>query len=279
MIRLLVGTVALAFVALTTPTIAAKAPPVVTPPIYNWTGCYLGGNVGWTSAHTSGILAIYNGFLLGEPPSSFWLGAGNTPSFIGGGQVGCNYQSGQFVFGIEGDADWRRLSRTGYLLPGVVASSNGEFGNFSLTSNWQASLRGRLGYAVDRTLWYATGGIAWTRLSFRGNLSIFNDDDGDIGTYNIAPVSKTPVGWTLGGGVEYAVREDVTIGLEGRYNRYGSQHFNTLAVPDPAPIFPATGDLNVNSSEIIGKVNFRFNSNSQSTEPPQMRTPPMRTNR
>ena len=274
MSRLLVGTVALAFVALTTPTIAAKAPP----PIYNWSGCYFGGNVGWTSAHTSGTLTVDNGSLpgVGEPPSWFSLGAGNASSFIGGGQVGCNYQSGQFVFGIEGDADWRRLSRTGYLLPGLQASSHSESGNFSLTSKWQASLRGRLGYAVDRTLWYATGGIAWTRLSFRGNLSIFNDDDGDIGTYNIAPVSKTAVGWTLGGGVEYAVREDVTIGLEGRYNRYGSQHFNTLAVPDPAPIFPATGDLNTNSSEIIGKVNFRFNSNSQSTEPPPMR--PMRKN-
>ena len=136
MIRLLVGTVALAFVALTTPTIAAKAPPIVTPPIYNWTGCYIGGNVGWTSAHTSGILNIDNGSpaLGGPAPSSFSLGAGNTPSFIGGGQLGCNYQSGQFVFGIEGDADWRRLSRTGYLLPGAVASSNDEFGNFSLTS-------------------------------------------------------------------------------------------------------------------------------------------------
>ena len=181
MSRLLVGTVALAFVALTTPTIAAKAPP----PIYNWSGCYFGGNVGWTSAHTSGILNIDNRSpaLGGPAPSSFSLGAGNTPSFIGGGQVGCNYQSGQFVFGIEGDADWRRLSRTGYLLPGLQASSHSESGNFSLTSKWQASLRG----------------------------------------------------------------------------------------PDPAPIFPATGDLNVNSSEIIGKVNFRFNSNSQSTEPPPMR--------
>jgi len=283
MSRLLVRTVAVVFAALTTPTIAAKAAPVVTPPIYNWSGCYFGGNVGWQSARTSGILNIDNGSLaLGGPvpggpaPSSFSLGAGNTPSFIGGGQVGCNYQSGQFVFGIEGDADWRRLSRTGYLLPGAVASSRfDEFGNFSLTSNWQASLRGRLGYAVDHTLWYATGGIAWTRLSLRAHVSLLFDLMEDSGLYDTAPVS-TPVGWTLGGGVEYAVREDVTIGLEGRYTRYGSHHFNTLAVPDPAPIFPATGDLNVNSSEIIGKVNFRFNSNSQSTEPPPMR--PMRRN-
>ena len=279
MSRLLVRTVAVVFAALTTPTIAAKAAPVVTPPIYNWSGCYFGGNVGWQSARTSGILNIDNGSLaLGGPvpggpaPSSFSLGAGNTPSFIGGGQVGCNYQSGQFVFGIEGDADWRRLSRTGYLLPGAVASSRfDEFGNFNLTSNWQASLRGRLGYAVDHTLWYATGGIAWTGLRLRAHLHIAEDDEPDIVPYDMVPVSKTAVGWALGGGVEYAVREDVTIGLEGRYTRYGSHDFNTLAVPDPAPIFPATGDLNVNSSEIIGRVNFRLNSNSQSTEPPPMR--------
>jgi outer membrane immunogenic protein len=266
MIRLSAGTVAVAFAALTTPTIAAKAAPVVTPPIYNWTGCYFGGNVGWTSAHTSGTLTADDG----DPPSSFGLGAGNTPFFIGGGQVGCDYQSGQFVFGIEGDADWRGLSRTGYLLPGAAAISNADSGNFSLTSKWQASLRGRSGYAVDHTLWYATGGIAWTGVSLGAKLDIENESAPATGPYDLARVSKTAVGWTLGGGVDYAVREDVTLGLEGRYNRYGSHHFDTWAVSDPAA-FPATGDLNVNSSEIIGKVNFRFNSNSQSTEPPPMR--------
>ena len=270
MSRLLLRAVALAFVALTTPTIAAKAPPVVTPPIYNWTGCYFGGNVGWTSAHSSGILTVDNRSAAVEAPSSFGLGAGNTSFFIGGGQVGCDYQSGQFVFGIEGDADWRGLSRTGSLLPGAAAISNADSGNFSLTSKWQASLRGRSGYAVDHTLWYATGGIAWTGLSLRAHLTL-EDPFENLTPYDIIPVSKTAIGWTLGGGVEYAVRADVTLGLEGRYNRYGSHHFNTWAVPDPAPIFPATGDLNVTGSEIIGKVNFRFNSNSQSTEPPPMR--------
>jgi outer membrane immunogenic protein len=268
MSRLLVGAAVLVFVALTTPTIAAEVPPVVTPPIYNWSGCYFGGNAGGQSAHPSGTFNVY--YDSPRPPESFVFSAGNSASFIGGGQMGCNYQSGQLVFGVEGDADWRRLSRTGSLVPGFI----GESGYFSLTSNWdfcnwQVSIRSRLGYAVDRMLWYATGGVAWTRLSLGANVLI---NAPAPGPYNIATVTEVSVGWILGGGVEYAVGERVTLGLEGRYTRYRSQHFNTLAtlaVPD-LPL-PATGDLNVNSSGIIGKANFKFSSNSQSTEPPQMR--------
>ena len=89
--------------------------PVVT--AYNWTGCYIGGNVGGKWARTSGPP-------MSQGPRSAWPqrrarhGAdrprGLAPAFIAGGQVGCNYQpvGSNWVFGIEGDFDWHRLSRT-----------------------------------------------------------------------------------------------------------------------------------------------------------------------
>lgn len=256
-------------------------PPVVAPPLYNWTGCYVGGNAGgkWW-ANTSGTINIPPIDGVTSSTTSFDFNA-NSGSFIGGGQVGCNYQVGQFVFGIEGDGDWQHLSKTGTFVetsgdPGVTTN-----GSFSLTSEWQASLRGRFGYAVDRVLWYATGGVAWTNVSLSGNerfttttvipcvpitagicepgTGITTSTTTGIG---IVSVSKTAVGATAGGGFEYALTEHLTLGLEGRYTWYGSQHLNTSAI-DPIPV-PVS--LNLNTAEVIAKLNWKFGGNEERRE-------------
>jgi len=233
----------------------------VAPVAYNWTGCYVGGNASVRWANTSGTLNILPGGDL--PGDSFDLSGVNSDigSFIGGGQVGCDYQTGQLVFGIEGNADWQPLSR-------MVTFVESE-GTFNLTSNWQTSLRGRLGYAADRVLWYATGGVAWTRVS-SDEISFMSPVTGDL--VNIVPFSKTAVGLTAGAGFEYAIADQVTIGLEGRFIWYGSQSFNTLATD----IAPVTGSLNLNTAEIIGKINWRFGGGGEPPEPPE---PPERRER
>src|ERR1700739_2771117 len=73
-----------------------KAPPIVPPPLFSWTGVYLGGNLGaaWTNRSVTHILFGVNG------------SPNNNATFIGGGQVGANYQFGSFVAGVEGDFDW-----------------------------------------------------------------------------------------------------------------------------------------------------------------------------
>jgi outer membrane immunogenic protein len=246
-------------------------PPAVAPPPYNWTGCYIGGNVGgkWW-ANTSGTVNISPGIDAVTSTTSFDFSA-NSGSFIGGGQVGCNYQVGQFVFGIEGDGDWQHLSRTGTLVETSGEPDLTTNGSFSLSSDWQASLRGRFGYAVDRVLWYATGGVAWTNVSLSGNESFttctFISGICVPGTsittaVGIVPVSKTAVGGTAGGGFEYGVTDQLTLGLEGRYTWYGSQHFNTTAI-DPVPV---SGGLNLNTAEIIGKLNWKFGGNEERRE-------------
>jgi outer membrane immunogenic protein len=258
--RLLFGAVAIASVALAAPTFAAdmpvKAPPsVAAPSAYNWNGCYFGGNGGGKWLHTSGSLD-----LLG---SSFDVTGGSSGSLIGGGQLGCNYQISQLVFGIEGDADWQHLSRTvtfGSNTPLGLITTNGAA---NVTSNWQASVRTRLGYAAGNVLWYATGGVSFTRATFSGAGSFcFLDPCPPLEPFDIVPVSKTLVGGTAGLGFEYAMGPQLTLGLEARYTWYGSQNFNTI-VTDP---MPAVGNMNLNSSEIMGKVNWKFGSNEQPRE-------------
>jgi outer membrane immunogenic protein len=261
-------------------------PPPPAPPLYNWNGCYVGGNTGgkWW-AHTSGTVNIAPGIDAVTSTTSFDFNA-NSGSFIGGGQVGCNYQVGQFVFGIEGDADWQHLSRTGTLFetsgqPGLTTN-----GSFSLKSDWEASLRGRFGYAADRVLWYATGGVAWTQVSLSGNQRFTSTTPCELvfpvslppfcaaGTgpgfstttsFGIIPVSKTPVGATVGAGFEFAITDQLTLGLEGRYTWYGSQHFNT-STTDPLVV---VGSLNLNTAEFIGKLNWKFGGNEERRERPE----------
>ncbi len=247
------------------PVKAPSPPPAVVPPPYNWNGCYVGGNAGGKWANSSGNVDIPPGPGLPATTTPFDLSGGNNNgSFIGGGQLGCNYQISQIVLGIEGDADWQHLSRTGTLIEAAGGPSGPGFstsGSFNLTSNWQTSLRGRFGYAVGGVLWYATGGVAWTRESFAGDATFVFP--GETIALNIVPVSKTVVGATAGGGLEYAVTDQLTLGLEGRYTWYGSQHFDTFATD----ILPGvTGSLNLNTAEIIGKLNWKFSGTEERRE-------------
>jgi outer membrane immunogenic protein len=270
--RLLLGTVALASVS--TPAFAADLPvlvpfPVAAPVAYNWTGCYIGGNVGgeWANTSGSGNFGPFPLPLLTSSTSFDFRGGGS--SFIGGGQLGCNYQTGQFVFGIEGDADWKHLSRTGNFvsapkppIPLSFADDTAD-GSLSLTSNWQDSLRARLGYATGPILWYATGGVAFTKVSVSGH-SIFrtSENDFDAAPVDIVPISKTVVGGTAGAGFEYALGPQVTLGFEARYTWYGSQNFNTVATDVNTPF---TISPNLNTAEIMGKVNWRFGGGEEPT--------------
>jgi opacity protein-like surface antigen len=92
-------------------------------------------------------------------------------------------------------------------------------------------------------------------------ISIFSND------VNIVPFSETAVGLTAGAGVEYAVADHLTIGLEGRFTWYGSRNFNTAATD----ITPVTGNLNLNTAEIMGKVNWRFGGGEEPQEPQEQR--------
>jgi outer membrane immunogenic protein len=267
MMRMWFTSVALAALV-AAPAIAAdmpvKARPVAPPAQFDWSGCYLGGHVGWKSAHTSGSVNVAPA--AGPPAatgaSSFPLIADDSSSVVGGGQVGCNMQSGQFVYGIEGDVgahDWNASRIVGagavpvFFVPGDV---------FDVSSRWQASLRGRIGYAWDRTLLYATGGVAFTRVRTAANFIAFGGFPATVATE-----SDTLVGGTVGGGLEYAFNTNWSAGIEGRYTWYGNHTFNsgalaTFGFPPGGPFtFAATTQtLKFDTAEVVAKLNYRFNT-------------------
>ena len=139
----------------------------------------------------------------------------NSSGVIGGAHVGYNLQLTQFVIGLEGDVDGSSLSKT---VSGAVFPLGGALGLVSTTlntnTNVQGSIRGRVGYAWDRVLVYATGGVAFAGInSDLWTSTLFGP------SYDAA--SNTRVGWTVGGGLEYAVTNNWSIRAEYRYANFG----------------------------------------------------------
>jgi outer membrane immunogenic protein len=170
---------------------SAKGPPIYAPPpppIFTWTGLYIGGQVGYEWGYD------------GVNVAGVGLPSYAPNGVVGGGHLGYNYQIGQFVVGLEGDVNGSNY--TG-------ASTFGALG-YSSTVNVDGSVRGRVGVAWDRALFYATGGAAFAGFQDRYT----------VGAATGAP-NSTQVGWTVGGGVEYAIDPNWSIRAEYRYTDYG----------------------------------------------------------
>lgn len=237
-----------------------KAPPAAAPE-FSWTGFYIGGNLGGKWAETNGSVDIPKATGPGgaSPSSTLPLGSITSATFMGGGQVGYNYQVGHIVIGIESDADahhWNATRTVAGVRPLLFAPGD----SFAVSSRWEASLRGRIGYAWDHALIYLTGGVALTNASAGAN---FVATGGFPAT--IASDSKALSGNTFGGGLEFAVTNNWSLGAEGRFTWYRTSTYNagtlaTVGSPTTGPFTfaPATQTLNLNTVEVLGKINYRF---------------------
>jgi outer membrane immunogenic protein len=238
--------------------LAVKARPMPVM-LYNWTGCYIGLSAGGKGASISETVrtAAVGPFAA----SQLDLGRRDAESWIAGGQVGCNYQfASNWVIGIEGDAHAQNWGDSFPLAGAVVAPFvNGSL--FDLHSSWQASARGRLGYAINRTLFYGTAGAAWTEL----RSSVTWLPNGALPGV-ISNRTRTLTGVTVGAGVEHAVTDNFTLGLEGRYTWYERERLDLGLVPVgfiPAalPVIAngnAYRDVKLETGEIMVKANWKF---------------------
>ena len=214
-------------------------PPVVVPLPFSWSGFYVGGNLGAAWSHRS------------LTDSRFGLqfdNGNNNATFVGGGQVGFNYQINNFVLGAEGDFDWAaKNSNTG---TGVVIPNVGTIG---VTSNnrWISSLAARFGVAVDRLLFYGKAGGGWVGAD---GFTLTNS----TGASFLAASSRTDSGWLAGGGVEWAITDAWSARLEYDYLGLGNR---TFTVPLGSPILPGdtftTHNRNVQMATV--GINYRFN--------------------
>jgi outer membrane immunogenic protein len=194
-------------VLMTTQVLAAdmpvKAPPTAPVPIYSWTGCYAGANIGGIWEHDSTPITLFDptgiatvAFTNGRIASGFGY---DRSSALGGGQVGCDFQVTNWVAGIETDFDGSGLN-------GRATSNTAVLGFLPLTSavtqklDWMGTTRVRLGVAAGNgVLLYGTAGVAYAGVRD----SYFQSDAAAGGPVSIfASDSTTLFGWTSGGGAE-----------------------------------------------------------------------------
>jgi outer membrane immunogenic protein len=212
------GALALAGSAVAADLPSRAPPPVYVPPvpIFTWTGVYVGGQIGygWGQQHTN----------FGDNFGDYTAFSYNASGVIGGAHVGYNLQLNQFVIGLEGDVDGTSMKKsyTGFVPFGTNLgfAPYAGVGNFNVNHSVEGSIRGRLGYAWDRVLVYATGGVAIG--AFNGsacaNFAATTVFDGFGGCTSS---SSTRVGWTVGGGLEYAVTNNWSVRAEYRYSDFG----------------------------------------------------------
>ena len=258
------------------------APPVFVPvPVFTWTGFYAGFNAGYAFDAGSRDTNLYNNVFpnlvrpLGAPSQIAYSNHSNE-GFSGGGQIGYNYQftpGSGVVIGFEADAQYldfggrpRYATNAAAINPGFIPV-NGTLN----TLDFFGTVRGRLGYAFDKTLVYATGGFAYAT--------------GDQGTQGVAFQNFAgrrddfKTGYTVGGGAEFALPTDsflnffrssaVTFKVEGLYvsldrNRTGLPLVGAaVSGAGVLPVYAVTGNTSRNTNDfavVRAGLNYKFGS-------------------
>jgi outer membrane immunogenic protein len=254
-----------------------KAPPPA--PVWSWTGCFVGGQVGWgwqrnkisqTNFFTNssaGTLYIFRGAADGNV---------NSTGGVFGGQVGCDYQfAGGFVVGVQGTflgSDINGVSQDPLngvrqtVTPAGGAFTPGVFGGGSIgvRTRYIESVTGRLGWTgwSPQTMFYVRGGGAWvdTQLDMRSGAA-----GGAFRTFPAAAIFDTKYsGWTVGAGFEWMITGNWSAFVE--YNFYDFKNQGLAAVGGTPGVrlgnnvFGGTLASDVTISTVSIGVNYRFNS-------------------
>lgn len=236
----------------------ANAPLAPTPSraqasdAHDWTGFYIGVNLGGMWGKFSGPLTI--AAVPGAPAATTPFRVSSN-SFTGGGQVGYNWEINRTVIGIESDFNGMTLNRTQTLgATAPPAFVPGDF--FSACSHFTTSIRGRFGYTWNNWLLYGTGGVAFARTSVDANFILIGIFPASSGTD-----TNTLVGGTGGAGAEYALTKHWSAGAEYRYSGYQNAtfHLGTVAAfGPPFKLAAVSGSVGLRTHEVAVKLNYKF---------------------
>jgi outer membrane immunogenic protein len=242
--------------------IGARAPyakaPAMMQAVGNWTGFYVGGNVGYgfmkntdviSGANASGVAFVASGLLATSIPL-------DTRGFLGGGQLGYNWQiSSGWVVGFEADMSWSDMNKT-------VAARGLDVSRVMTASeklDWLGTVRARVGFIpLDSLLVYGTGGLAYGHTSLSTALTRVLIDGTIVCAGNncqAGATAATKVGWTIGGGAEWGFTKNWSLKAEYLYFDLGSLS-HTMTDPVFPSIFNAKAQLNGNI--VRAGLNYHF---------------------
>lgn len=239
-----------------------KAPALL--PVLNWSGWYVGANAGWVGSANDTVTntgtdtdagGLGTGLANGALPTSINV---KFSGFIGGAQIGYNWQAGNWVFGLEADFDGASAKgSTTRVFPGGVFVPNTS--TYSRELDWLSTVRGRLGMTVTPAfLVYATGGLAI------GQTKIGSTEDCPAAAPPCASEpsmntvsSHTSAGWTVGGGAEWMFAPNWSVKAEYLYVDLGS-HSNTIVYTYPGNTSSMTSTARDTLNIVRAGINFHF---------------------
>src|SRR6266550_1919454 len=225
-----------------------KAAPPIVAAVYDWTGFYVGANLGWSFGRARTDVTV-----AGAPFAST---SQRMDGILGGLQAGYNWQSGRAVFGLETDiqaTDQKGSSSPFGFIPGTPdipgTPSISSIVTYQNKLPWFGTFRGRLGFTpADRWLLFVTGGLAYGEVTTSETLNV----NGAVVAFS---TDRTKVGWTVGGGVEAALWGNWTGKLEYLYIDLGTVNNTLIGI---APITPVATSSRVTDQIVRVGLNYRF---------------------
>ena len=189
--------------------------PVVAAPVFTWTGCYVGAHVGGGT-----MTSNFEGAVSGNSATA--SDTANGRGAVAGGQLGCNYQDGNWVFGLEGEGYWSniKVSNTGSAINNLGVTTR-TFGN-TINNDNDFSIAARVGFTFDRTLIYGKGGWAWGHVK---GTTFDNCCSPAFANNFSATAGGTMDGFLVGVGIEHALTRNWTVKLEYDYIGFGTKEF------------------------------------------------------
>ena len=251
-----------------------KAPPIVEPlPI--WNGFYVGLNAGGTWASNNVATSTYglgsgvapyanNAPAVAAATANPYSTSNNFTGFIGGGQVGYNWQfRDKFILGGEADIQGVASNSGSVKIYGTGTDSTGTqystFGNRQANLSYLGTVRGRVGYLFTPSLLvYGTGGVAYGNASTSTSYAT-SDTRGGVG-YGTSNTSNTQVGWTAGGGVEWMFMQNWSAKAEYLYYNLGSANSSaTVTSANNAWAYNVQNSTQFNGNLVRAGVSYHFN--------------------
>ena len=235
-----------------------KAPVAPVAALYNWTGFYFGLNAGygWGGSAGNSITVVSDpiGVFAGYPAAGGFRYPNVSPSgAIGGGQIGYNYQTGNWVWGVIADFQFSNMTKTGQTTVPAFGPFLTTVQGHSASVDWFGTARGRVGWAFNQFLPYISGGLAYGKVS--STLNLF----APTSLYLLSGASDTTrAGWTVGAGFEYAVSNNVSLGVDYLYMDLG--HDTVSATNQNFFAFPAvlSMDHHFTANIVRAVINFKF---------------------
>jgi outer membrane immunogenic protein len=232
-------------------TMPMKAPSYAA--AFSWTGTYVGANVGgvWgkfdvTPATTNNLTGA-----VGAPG----VMSINNSSLIGGFQAGYNWQIGQWVLGLEQDYQFTGLKQTATFAAPAGLFLAGD--SMAIKTDYLAATRAKLGVAWDRALIYAAGGLETAE--FDVTSTYVARGAGGSPALGFTDTNKLHFGFNVGAGIDYAVTNNVFIGVEYRYLDLGKETYNLGAfTPAGLPAQTVSSSVSMTASEVTARLNFKL---------------------